>query len=99
MDEHVLTPNQHKRIEWSPSGVCSKMFFIDIHTDPQQGDRIENIEIFGGCPGNAKALCVLLKGMLVSEAIEKLQGIKCGSKSTSCPDQLADALKAGESNC
>lgn len=99
MDEHVLTPDHYKRIEWSPSGVCAKMFFINILTDPWVEDRIENIEIIGGCPGNAKALCTLLKGMPVREAIEKLQGIKCGNKSTSCPDQLADALKAGESNC
>lgn len=102
MDEHVLTEAQsspYKRIAWSPSGVCAKMFFITILTDPLIVDRIEDIEIHGGCPGNAQAIIRLLKGMEVHRAIEYLEGIKCGSKSTSCPDQLAEALKAGKSNC
>ena len=102
MDEHVLKDEKfepYKKIAWSPSGVCAKMFFITILQDPLVMDRIEDIVIHGGCPGNAQAIIKLLKGMTIKDAIAKLEGIKCGNKSTSCPDQLAEALKAGKSNC
>jgi uncharacterized protein (TIGR03905 family) len=49
----------------------------------------------GGCDGNLKGICSLLKGMTVSDAIARMEGIRCGGKATSCPDQLAQALKGG----
>ena len=102
MDEHVLKDEKferYKKITWKPSRVCAKMFFITILQDPLVMDRIEDIVIDGGCPGNAQGIIRLLKGMSVKDVIAKLEGIKCGCKSTSCPDQLAEALKAGKSNC
>ncbi len=56
------------------------------------GDVIESVSFTGGCNGNLKGISSLVKGMKVDDAIEKLQGIKCGFKNTSCPDQLAHAL-------
>lgn len=89
MDEHVL-----KTIYWCPTGVCAKLFTIDI-----DGDKIVGVKATGGCSGNLKAIAVLINGMEVKEAISKLKGITCGNRGTSCADQLASALIAGESNC
>ena len=69
------------------SGTCSTM--IDLEVD---GDIIKSVAFTGGCNGNLKGICSLVRGMKVDDAIEKLQGIKCGFKNTSCPDQLAKAL-------
>lgn len=71
-----------------PVGTCSRR--IDIEIDDK--GVIQNILFEGGCNGNLKGLCALSKGRLVSEVKECLGGIKCGSKPTSCPDQLAKAL-------
>ena len=54
---------------------------------------IENIEFQGGCNGNLQGICSLVRGMKVDDVVSKLQGIRCGYKGTSCPDQLAQALK------
>jgi len=54
---------------------------------------ITEVKVVGGCSGNLKGLMSLLKGMKVTEAIEKLEGIDCGGKGTSCPDQISQALK------
>lgn len=62
---------------------------IDLEVD---GDIIKSVAFTGGCNGNLKGICSLVRGMKVDDAIEKLQGIKCGFKNTSCPDQLAKAL-------
>jgi len=72
-----------------PKGVCSNKFDIDV-----KDGVINNIEIIGGCPGNLFGLSQLVKGKQVTEVIEQLEGITCGHKNTSCPDQLAQALKA-----
>lgn len=69
-------------------GTCSTQ--IDIVTN---GDIIENVAFYGGCNGNLQGISILAKGMKIDDAIKKLEGITCGFKSTSCPDQLAKALK------
>ena len=69
-------------------GTCSTQ--IDIVTN---GDIIENVTFYGGCNGNLQGISILVKGMKIDDAIKKLEGIPCGFKSTSCPDQLAKALK------
>jgi uncharacterized protein (TIGR03905 family) len=68
--------------------VCSSKIVIDV-----EGDAISHIEITGGCHGNSQGIASLLKDMPVCEAIKRLEGIACGKKSTSCPDQIARALK------
>lgn len=72
---------------YKTNGVCSSEIKFDI-----KDNKIKEVLFIGGCPGNALGLSSLLKDMDVTEAITKLSGIKCGSKSTSCPDQLAKAL-------
>lgn len=69
------------------SGVCSQEIRFDI-----DGDTIKSVQFVGGCAGNTQGVASLIAGMKVDEAIRRLQGIKCGFKSTSCPDQLAKAL-------
>lgn len=75
-------------IEYDPVGVCSRHFTIEI-----EGDTIKRVDVVGGCHGNLQAISALLKGMKASEVIERLEGIRCRQKPTSCPDQLAKALK------
>lgn len=73
---------------YKPKGVCSK----EIRYEVQDGVIID-VEIIGGCDGNLKGICSLVKGCPVSEVIQKLEGIDCGGRGTSCPDQLAKALR------
>ena len=75
-------------IVYKPKGVCSQLMTIDV-----ENGIIEKVEVKGGCSGNLQGISKLLVGMPVKEAIEKMEGIRCGNKSTSCPDQLAQALK------
>lgn len=75
-------------VNFRPQGVCSVN--IEIHT---LKNKITFVEYTRGCNGNAKGIGALVKGMKVKEAIKRLEGIKCGSKQTSCPDQLTVALK------
>ena len=70
-------------------GTCSQM--IDFEID--DNGLIRNVVFTGGCNGNLQGISRLVEGMKVEEAINKLEGIRCGYKSTSCPDQLAQALK------
>ncbi len=72
---------------YKTSGVCSTEIHIDV-----KDDKIENVNFVRGCAGNLLGISSLVKGMKVTDAIDKLQGIQCGSKGTSCPDQLAKAL-------
>jgi len=60
------------------------------------GDTIKKVVITGGCNGNLKGICSLVQGMKVDDAIAKMEGIRCGFKPTSCPDQLAKALRAAK---
>lgn len=75
--------------KYEPEGVCSQMFEIDI-----DNNVINNLTVYGGCNGNLKGISSLLKGMNVDDAISRLEGIKCGYKQTSCPDQISKALNA-----
>lgn len=77
-----------ERFSYTPKGVCSRK--IDIEFD---GDKIVSVKYSGGCAGNTQGVAALVAGMSIDEAVERLSGIKCGFKSTSCPDQLATALK------
>lgn len=76
------------RYEYKTKGTCSRVILFEI-----EDDRIRNVEFIGGCNGNLKGISALVEGMTVSDAIARLEGIRCGMKSTSCPDQLACALK------
>lgn len=72
-----------------PQGVCSQL--IEIETE---GNIIQDVRFTGGCNGNLQGISALLKGMTVENAVDRLSGIRCGFKDTSCPDQLSRALKA-----
>ncbi|MDO4996446.1 MAG: TIGR03905 family TSCPD domain-containing protein [Bacilli bacterium] len=74
---------------FKPNGVCSKEMIFNINED----NTIESLEVVGGCPGNLKGIGKLITGMKIDDVIEKLEGVQCGLKSTSCPDQIAKALK------
>lgn len=75
---------------YTTHGTCSRKIDIEIADD---GETILNVAFTGGCNGNLKGLGALVKGAKIDDTIERLEGIKCGFKSTSCPDQLAMALK------
>jgi uncharacterized protein (TIGR03905 family) len=75
-------------IDYQPRGVCSRRMTLEV----EEG-VIRSIRIQGGCDGNLQGISRLVEGMEVSEAIRRLDGIRCGGKPTSCPDQLAQALK------
>ena len=74
-------------IVYTPKGVCSRGMEIEV-----DNGVIVNVKISGGCAGNTQGVSKLLIGMQVDDAIERLSGIRCGFKPTSCPDQLAKAL-------
>lgn len=73
---------------FEPKGVCSNK--IQLHIT---NDTINKIEFVGGCSGNLQGIAKLLEGMNAHEAVTRLKGITCGSKATSCPDQLAKAIE------
>ena len=75
-------------IQYKPKGVCSQLMNVTI-----QDGVIQDIQVLGGCSGNLQGISALVKGMKAQEAIERLKGIRCGFKSTSCPDQLAKGLE------
>ena len=75
-------------MDYKTHGVCSTMIHVEL-----DGDKIKEVYFVGGCNGNLQGISSLVKGMTVTDAIERLDGIKCGSKKTSCPDQLAQALR------
>lgn len=76
-------------IEYIPKGVCSRKMTVEV----QEDGTIQNVRIEGGCSGNLQGISRLVEGMKVDEAIRRMEGIRCGWKNTSCPDQLATALK------
>lgn len=76
------------KFEFNPSGVCSRHYEFDI-----EDNIIKNITIIGGCNGNLQGISHLLIGMNIDDVIDKFQGINCGGKGTSCPDQISKALK------
>lgn len=71
-----------------PKGVCSSRIDFEINND-----KVENVKFTGGCSGNTQGVAALVNGMSVTDAVRKLKGIRCGFKSSSCPDQLAVALE------
>ena len=77
-----------KSFTYKTNGVCAREIAIDV-----VDYVIESVKYVGGCNGNTQGVSALVKGMSVDEAIKRLAGIKCGFKQTSCPDQLAQALK------
>ncbi|MDY3224336.1 MAG: TIGR03905 family TSCPD domain-containing protein [Candidatus Faecousia sp.] len=79
--------------QYKTKGTCSQMIYFDL-----DGDRVRNVEFIGGCNGNLKGIGKLVEGMKVDDVIAKLEGTTCGMKSTSCPDQLAKALKSAKEN-
>ena len=77
-----------KHITYTPNGVCSRQIDLDIENDIIVGARYT-----GDCSGNTQGVASLVIGMKIDDAISRLSGIRCGMKSTSCPDQLAKALE------
>ncbi len=80
-------------LQYRTSGTCCQMMQVKV-TD----GIIDDVDFLGGCNGNLKGIKSLVKGMKIDDVIEKLQGIQCGAKTTSCPDQLAQCLIAYKSN-
>lgn len=73
---------------YRPRGVCSREMRVEV-----EDGIIRRVEVVGGCNGNLKGISRLLVGMRAEDAIEKLEGVRCGFKPTSCPDQLSKALR------
>lgn len=69
-------------------GVCSQMISFEV-----EDNKVTNVQFFGGCNGNLKGIGALVEGMDIDDVIARIEGVKCGMKQTSCPDQLAQALK------
>ena len=77
--------------DYTPHGVCSRAIHVSLTDD---GSTIDHVSFEGGCNGNLKGICSLLRGQKAEDAIARMEGITCGGKSTSCPDQIAHALRA-----
>lgn len=77
-----------KHIEYKTSGTCARMVTVEV-----EDGIVTSCQFTGGCHGNTQGVAALVCGMKVEDAIAKLEGIKCGFKNTSCPDQLSRALK------
>ncbi len=73
---------------YRPKGVCSQKMTIEL-----EDGVIQSVQVLGGCNGNLQGIASLVRGMKAEEAIERMRGIRCGFKNTSCPDQLAKALE------
>ncbi len=78
-----------KSVEFNPVGVCSKKMIVEC----DDNEIITKVQIIGGCPGNTLGISKLCLGKSVDEVILLLEGVRCGMRSTSCPDQLSKALK------
>lgn len=81
------------KYEYTPRGVCSRKMIFEI-----ENGTIQSLEVIGGCNGNLKGISSLLKGMRIEDVIPRLEGITCGNKPTSCPGQIALALKEFSKN-
>ena len=78
-----------RTITYKTQGTCSRAIEIEL-----DGDTVESVKFIGGCDGNTHGIASLVAGMNINDVIKRLEGIRCGFKRTSCPDQLANALKA-----
>lgn len=81
------------RYEYKPNGVCSRKIILEV-----EDDIVQSVEFVGGCPGNTVGIGALVKGMSVDEVMSRLEGITCGMKKTSCPNELAMFLKEYKNN-
>ena len=79
------------QFEYKTKGTCSQMISFEV-----ENNKVMNVQFFGGCNGNLKGISKLVEGMDIDEVIARVEGVTCGMKSTSCPDQLAQALKAAK---
>ena len=77
-----------KTINYATKGTCAREIRVTI-----DGEIIEKVEFVGGCNGNTKGIASLVEGQNIDDTIKRIRGIKCGMKSTSCPDQLSLALE------
>lgn len=75
-------------MDYKTKGVCSSSIHFEV-----VDDKVTNVSFMGGCSGNTQGVARLIEGMNIHEAISRLDGLRCGFKQTSCPDQLAQALK------
>lgn len=80
-------------MKYKTYGVCSSEITFDV-----KDNKVTGVQFLGGCSGNTQGVSRLIEGMDIDEAISRLEGIRCGFKATSCPDQLANALKEYKSN-
>lgn len=78
----------NKKIVYPTKGVCSQAIAVEL-----EGDTVRSVEFIGGCHGNTQGIAMLVRGMKADEVIARLEGINCHGKGTSCPDQLARALR------
>lgn len=77
-----------RKFQYAPTATCSHLIDIEV-----EDGVVRDVRFTGGCNGNLQGIGALVKGMPIDEVIERLEGIRCGNKSTSCPDQLSKALK------
>ena len=75
-------------IQYTPKGVCARQFQLEV-----EDGVVKSANIVGGCHGNLQGIARLIEGMKVEDVIARVEGIRCGMKNTSCPDQIAQALK------
>ncbi len=76
------------KYSYRTEGTCCQAFDIEV-----EDGKVKNLEFYGGCNGNLQGICSLIRGMKIEDVIDRLEGIRCGSKATSCPDQLSKALR------
>ena len=76
------------QFEYKTKGTCSQHILFDV-----EDGKVKNVQFIGGCNGNLKGIGALVEGMHIDDVIARVDGIRCGGKETSCPDQLATALK------
>lgn len=81
------------KVTYTPRGVCSRQMTVEA-----EDGVITNVQVEGGCSGNLQGIMRLLKGMKVEDAIARMESIRCGTKATSCPDQLSRALRQLQEN-
>ena len=79
--------------QYKTKGTCSQMICFDV-----EDNKVKNVQFFGGCIGILKGIAQLVEGMDIDEVIARVEGTTCGMKKTSCPDQLAQALKSAKEN-